>query len=115
MARALVDPETDTERLGCEIFEDFKAGKMIYQNEFRKLWNYLSANIVSDYSPNRGLYYHYYNLMLQIKIVARWRRKHGRVNGAKLGERVCYLVYSDGVIINLNEDKKHLERCYRCR
>ena len=55
MARALVDPETDTERLGCEIFEDFKAGKMIYQNEFRKLWNYLSANIVSDYSPNRGL------------------------------------------------------------
>ena len=91
MAQAhVVDPETDTERFVFEIFKDFEAGKMIYQNEFRKLSNYLSAQVVADWNPNRGFYYHYYNLFSQIQIVARWRHKHGRINGAKIGGRVCY-------------------------
>ena len=92
-----------------------EVGKMIYGYELQNLLNYLCGNVNSDYSPNRSYYYHYYNLLSHIYIVARWRRKHGLVDGAKLGERICYNEYSDGILINLNEDKEHTKHCYRCK
>ena len=113
MARSsLIDSE---ERFNYQIFKDFENGKMIYHDEFNKLSNYLCGHINADYSPNRGYYYDFYNLFLHIQIVTRWRVKKGRVNGAKLGERICYREYSDGILININEDKGHLKYCHYCR
>ena len=40
--------------MGFEICKDYENGKMIYEDEFKVLENYLCGNINSDYPPNRA-------------------------------------------------------------
>ena len=100
--------------MGFEICKDYENGKMIYEDEFKVLENYLCGNINSDYSPNRAYYYNLYNKFLQIQIVARWRKKNERVAGAKLGEKICYKQYLAGELINILENKSHVKYCKYC-
>ena len=104
----------DEIRLGYLISKDYENGKMVYESEFKALENYLCGHLTS-WSPNRGYYYDLYNKFSNIQIVARWRKKHGRVAGAKLGERICYRQYSEGELMNIIENKSHAKYCHYCR
>ena len=101
---------------GYEIFNDYISGKFIYDCQLQPLNRYISANIISDYVPNRSYYQDWQNESNNLQIVIRWREKNSLLPVGKYGERICSNIQAAEAVIDLTK-KEHLhhnEICNSC-
>ena len=59
-----------------EIFKRFEDEKFIFENEVPALFNYITAQLNSLYSPNYNYYKMFYNYCVRLKLVMKWRKKN---------------------------------------
>ena len=52
-----------------EIFKRFEDEKFIFENEVPALFNYITAQLNSLYSPNYNYYKMFYNYCVRLKLV----------------------------------------------
>ena len=106
-----------TPRQGFQVFEDFKQGKYIFEDELEILNNYLAAQMNSYWNPNRAYYYRWYSQSGKLFRVIEWRKRNGFASSGKYGERVCTTFSQSGALIDLTEEKKHKNHpviCFKC-
>ena len=91
-----------------EIFKRFEDEKFIFENEVPALFNYITAQLNSLYSPNYNYYKMFYNYCVRLTHVINWRKKNSYAPVAKLGEHICD---EKKTLVNFFHDKKHWSCC----
>ena len=62
-----------------KVYEQYEKGEFIAEWSILYLTNYILANVVSNFSPNRSFWYEKYTNETRLYIVCRWRKKNGFV------------------------------------